>query len=183
MISSTPPLQGGTYLTDTDVKMVGLPPATTGTPDAEGRKGTLLNSRDIAALNRAREVLKRLDDAAWRRSLDYHDPYGSVTAWDLGRLSEAATAAENAIFNVLSTARTQCRVKITDAQLLGTRQPEAAQPTESAQPTEQVHRADRAQSTEVTNGRVPEQITRAREEEISPGDRPDEHLGADRPPR
>jgi hypothetical protein len=38
MISSTPPLQGGTYLTDTDVKMVGLPPATTGTPDAEGRK-------------------------------------------------------------------------------------------------------------------------------------------------
>lgn len=177
VISSTPALQRGTYLTDTDVKGCRTPPATKETPDAEGRKGTLLNSRDIAALNRAREVLKRLDDAAWRRSLGYHDPYGSVTAWDLGRLSEAATAAENAIFNVLSTARTQCRVKISDAQLAGTRQPEAAQPTEP------VHRADRAQSTEVTNGLVSEQITRAREDGTSPGDRPDERLSADRPPR
>ena len=103
-------------------------------------------------------MLKRLDDAAWRRSLDYHDPYGSVTAWDLGRLSEAASAADNAIFHVLNTARTHCRLKITDAQLVGTRQPEAAQPTKPVEPTEV------KQSTEVSNGRVPEQITPAQQD-------------------
>ena len=116
-------------------------------------------------MNRARDVLKRLDDAAWRRSLDYHDPYGSVTAWDLGRLSEAASAAENAIFHVLNTARTHCRVRITDAQLVGTWQPEAAQPTKPVEPT------DVGQSTEVTNGQVPEQVTPAPQDRKSPHDR------------
>jgi hypothetical protein len=82
-------------------------------------ENTLLNSRDIAALNRAREVLKRVEDAAWRRSLDHHNPYAPVTAWELGRLSDAATVADGAIFHVLSTARNDCRIHVTDAQLHG----------------------------------------------------------------
>jgi hypothetical protein len=81
--------------------------------------GALLNSRDIAALNRARSVLKRLEDAAWRQSLSHFDPYAPVTAWDLGRLSEAASLADDAILHVLSTARHNCQLPITDAQLLG----------------------------------------------------------------
>lgn len=83
------------------------------------KRSPLLTSRDIAALNRAREVLKRVEDAAWRRSLDQYDPFAQVTAWDLGRLSGAATAAEEALFHVLSTARTNCGVRMTDAQLRG----------------------------------------------------------------
>ncbi len=72
-------------------------------PDHEERS-TLLSSRDIAALNRARAVLKRIEDTAWRRSLNHYDPFAPVTAWDLGRLSEAASAAEGALFHVLTTA-------------------------------------------------------------------------------
>jgi hypothetical protein len=70
-------------------------------------------------LNRARSVLKRVEDAAWRRSLSHFDPYAPVTAWDLGRLSDAASVADDAILNVLSTARHNCQLTITDAQLLG----------------------------------------------------------------
>jgi hypothetical protein len=94
---------------------------------------TLLNARDIAALNRARDVLRRLEDAAWRRSLDHHDPYAAVTAWDLGRLSEAASVADDAIFHVLSTARTDCALRMTDAQLFGTENGQAAKALEAAQ--------------------------------------------------
>jgi hypothetical protein len=98
----------------------------------------LLNSRDIAALNRARNVLKRLEDAAWRRSLEHYDPYAAVTAWDLGRLSDAASAADDAIFRVLSTARVNCHLRITDDQLFGTEQahPKAAQTPEAPQSTD-----------------------------------------------
>lgn len=42
-----------------------------------------------------------------------------MTAWDLGRVSEAASAADDAIFHVLATARANCHVKMTDAQLFG----------------------------------------------------------------
>ena len=87
-------------------------------PDHEERS-TLLSSRDIAALNRARAVLKRIEDTAWRRSLNHYDPFAPVTAWDLGRLSEAASAAEGALFHVLTTARANCGVRVTDAQLYG----------------------------------------------------------------
>lgn len=79
----------------------------------------LLNSRDIATLNRARAVLKRLEQDAWKRSLSHYDPFAPVTAWDLGRLSEAASAGDDAIFHVLATARASCNVKMTDAQLHG----------------------------------------------------------------
>ena len=79
----------------------------------------LLTSRDIATLNRARAVLKRVEQAAWRRSLSHYDPFAPVTAWDLGRVSEAASAADDAIFHVLATARANCHVKLTDAQLFG----------------------------------------------------------------
>lgn len=93
--------------------------AASGSSDAaEVKRGhVLLNARDIAALIRARDVLKRLEDAAWRRSLSHFDPYASVSAWDLGRLSDAAQRADDAIFHVLSTARHSCHLKITDAQL------------------------------------------------------------------
>ena len=87
----------------------------------------MLNARDIAALIRAREVLKRVEDAAWKRSLSHFDPYASVSAWDLGRLSDAASVADDAILHVLSTARHNCHVKITDAQL-GVREPDPTQP-------------------------------------------------------
>jgi hypothetical protein len=114
----------------------------------------VLNARDIAALNRAREVLKRLEDAALDRALGEHDPYAPVAGWDLGRLSEAATAADDAILHVLRTARTYCDVKITDAQLAGraaTNRPtaRAAQPTDAAYPTD-------------AEARLPEQIADAR---------------------
>ena len=89
------------------------------TGDDHDKRSTLLTSRDIAALNRAREVLKRLEDTAWRRSLEHYDPFAQVTAWDLGRLSGAASAAEDGLFQVLSTARANCGVRMTDAQLRG----------------------------------------------------------------
>jgi hypothetical protein len=71
-------------------------------------------------LNRARNVLKRVEDAAWKRSLTEFDPYARVSAWDLGRLSDAASVADDAIFHVLSTARHNCDVGVTDAQLAAT---------------------------------------------------------------
>lgn len=97
-------------------------------------------------MNRARDVLKRLEDAALGRSLEQYDPYAPVAGWDLGRLSEAATAADDAIFHVLSIARTYCGVKITDAQLNG--RAKADQPTmQVAQPT------DATPPTDVNNSR------------------------------
>ena len=62
-------------------------------------------------------MLRRVEDAAWRRSLDHFDPYAPVSSWNLGRLSEAASGADAAIFHVLSTARNDCHVKVTDEQL------------------------------------------------------------------
>jgi hypothetical protein len=96
---------------DRGVELVHLPGA------GKEEKRALLNARDIAALIRAREVLKRVEDAAWKESLSHFDPYASVSGWDLGRLSDAASTADDAIFHVLSTARHNCHVKITDAQL------------------------------------------------------------------
>ena len=93
-------------------------------PDHEERSAPLFSSRDVAALNRARAVLKRIEDAAWRRSLDHYDPFAPVTAWDLGRLSEAASTAEGALFHLLATARANCGVKVTDAQLYGPQRPQ-----------------------------------------------------------
>ena len=89
------------------------------TGDDHEKRSALLTSRDIVALNRAREILRRLEDTAWRRSLEQYDPFADVTAWDLGRLSGAATAAEDALFQVLSTARANCGVRVTDTQLRG----------------------------------------------------------------
>ena len=100
------------------------------TGDDQGKRSTLLTSKEVAALNRAREVLKRLEDTAWRRSLEHYDPFADVTAWDLGRLSAAASAAEDALFHVLSTARANCGAKITDAQLRGTVPTSAVRPEE-----------------------------------------------------
>jgi hypothetical protein len=115
----------------------------------------VLNARDVAALNRAREVLKRLEDVALNRALGEHDPFAPVAGWDLGRLSEAATAADDAILHVLRTARTYCGVKITDAQLAG--RAAANQPTASvAQPT------DATDPTDASKACVPEQIANAR---------------------
>lgn len=106
------------------------------TTGADRRRHTLLNARDIAALNRARKVLKRLEDAAWSEALGHFDPFAPVTAWDLGRLSDAASIADDAIFHVLGTARTNCGVTMTDAQLFGTERAaeEAARPSRTAQP-------------------------------------------------
>jgi len=132
--------------------MVGLASGDDWKARADGKDRQLLNSRDIAALNRAREVLKRLEDAALGRSLGQYDPCAPVAGWDLGRLSEAATAADDAILRVLSVARTYGGVKITDAQLVGRVQ--ARQPMEQvAQPT------DATQSVEMD--RVPERIEEA----------------------
>jgi hypothetical protein len=79
----------------------------------------------------------RVEDAASRRAL-VHDPYASVTAWDLGRLSEAASVADDALFSFLSTARSHCRLNITDAQLFGPEraQTQMAREIGSAQPIE-----------------------------------------------
>ena len=98
------------------------------TGDDQDKRSTLLTSKEVAALNRAREVLKRLEDTAWRQSLEHYDPFADVTAWDLGRLSAAASAAEDALFHVLSTARANCGAKITDAQLRGTVPTSAVRP-------------------------------------------------------
>jgi hypothetical protein len=77
----------------------------------------LLNTRDIATLNRAREVLRRVEESAWESSFVHFDPYAPVTGCDLGRLLEAANVAEDAIFRVLNTARSSCHTRITDDQL------------------------------------------------------------------
>ena len=72
-----------------------------------------------------------MEDAAWKRSLSHFDPYASVSGWDLGRLSDAASVADDAIFHVLSTARHNCHVRITDAQLHAReRERESARPAE-----------------------------------------------------
>ena len=99
-------------------------------------------------MNRARDVLRRVEDAAWRRSLGQFDPYAPVSAWDLGRLSEAASVADDAIFHVLSTARTSCGLNVTDAQLAGPEraQEQAAQPLEAVQPPKPVGRPKAAQA-------------------------------------
>jgi hypothetical protein len=96
------------------------------TEDDHEKRAALLTARDIAALNKARDVVKRLENTAWRRSLEHFDPFAEVTAWDLGRLSGAASAADDALFHVLSTARSNCGVRMTNDQLRGaeaTRQP------------------------------------------------------------
>ena len=101
------------------------------------RDDSLLNARDIAALTRARTVLRRLEDAAWRRSLSHFDPYAPVSAWHLGLLSDAATVADDAILHVLSIARHNCDLKITDAQLAVTEpvKTEAPLPPEVPKPS------------------------------------------------
>ena len=104
-------------------------------------------------MNRAREVLKRLDNAALRRSLGQYDPYAPVAGWDLGRLSEAATAADDAILHVLSVAQIYGGVKIRDAQLTG--RAEARQPTERV-----LQPPDATQSTE-SKDRSPWRIAEA----------------------
>ena len=107
-------------------------------PDHEERS-PLLSSKDVAALNRARAVLKRIEDAAWRRSLNHYDPFAPVTAWDLGRLSEAASTAEGALFHLLTTARANCGVKVTDTQLYGPHRAAQEQVTEGETDVRQEH--------------------------------------------
>ena len=92
----------------------------------------------------------RVEDAASRRAL-VHDPHASVTAWDLGRLSEAASVADDALFSFLSTARSHCRLNITDAQLFG---PERAQ-TQMAREIGSAQPIDVPASTEETVARAP----------------------------
>ena len=106
------------------------------TGDDQDKRSTLLTSKEVAALNRAREVLKRLEDAAWRRSLEHYDPFADVTAWDLGRLSAAASTAEDALFHVLSTARANCGAKLSDEQLRGPTPAPAARPEPSVRDSE-----------------------------------------------
>ena len=120
------------------------------------RDDSLLNARDIAALTRARTVLRRLEDAAWRQSFSHFDPYAPVSGWHLGLLSDAATVADDAIFHVLSVARHNCNVNVTDAQLGVTEpvQTEAPPPlrgteakapdTTSRRPGRTTHRAAKA---------------------------------------
>lgn len=128
----------------------------------------MLNSRDIAALNRARDVLRRVEDAAWNRSLGHYDPYAPVSAWDLGRLSEAASVADDAIFHVLSTARTNCGLNITDEQVAGPdRAQEEAVPSPQAahlpvaQPPDAAHSPEAAEPTRVIQDRASERIADA----------------------
>lgn len=101
------------------------------------RDDALLNARDIAALNRARNVLRRLEDDAWKKALTHFDPYAPVSGWHLGLLSDAATVADDAIFHVLNIARHNCDLKITDAQLAVT-EPDrtgTALPTDAPKPS------------------------------------------------
>ena len=116
-------------------------------PDHEERS-TLLSSRDIAALNRARAVLKRIEDTAWRRSLNHYDPFAPVTAWDLGRLSEAASTAEGALFHVLTTARANCGVRVTDAQLYGSNRAQERAPETDADAGQEQEEAEQAPASE-----------------------------------
>ena len=114
----------------------------------------MLNARDIAALTRARDVLKRLEDVAANKALREHDPYAPVAGWDLGRLSEAASAADDAIVHLMSVARIYCGVKITDAQLAGR--------AEADKPTARVGQlTDATRSTDAVEDRAPEQIADA----------------------
>ena len=48
------------------------------TGDDQDKRSTLLTSKEVAALNRAREVLKRLEDTAWRQSLEHYDPFADA---------------------------------------------------------------------------------------------------------
>jgi len=154
-------------LTDNYLERGRAPSGDDGRLELTKRDRQLLNSKDIAALNRAREVLKRLDDAALRQSLGQFDPYAPVAGWDLGRLSEAATAADGAIHHVLSVARTYGGVKITDAQLDGraeARQPtgRVAHPTDSTKPIDMKDRVpERAPDAGAPNPEFPRDLRAA----------------------
>jgi hypothetical protein len=94
-------------------------------------------------------------------SLGQFDPYATVSAWDLGRLSEAASVADDAIFRFLNTARTNCGVNITDVQLVrperaqeqAVQPPEAVESPEAARPSA-AEPPETALSTNVTDGRA-----------------------------
>lgn len=73
-----------------------------------------------------------------------------MAGWDLGRLSEAATAADDAILHVLSVAQIYGGVKIRDAQLTGR--------AEARQPTKQVAQLTDASKAIEIEDRVPERI-------------------------
>jgi len=80
----------------------------------------MLTSDDITKLNEARKILKRLEDRTRDAFYDLGDTNkysGEVDGHDLGRLSEAADVAEGAIFNVLNTARSYCKVAISDGEM------------------------------------------------------------------
>lgn len=79
----------------------------------------LLSHVDIATLNAARTILKRLEkesyDQGWNAP---HGGYeGTVRAQDLGRLAQVAQTTEQAIFNVLNVANAWCDGGLTDVQL------------------------------------------------------------------
>lgn len=137
-------------------------------PDHEERS-TLLSSRDIAALNRARAVLKRVEDTAWRRSLNHYDPFAPVTAWDLGRLSEAASAAEGALFHVLTTARANCGVRVTEAQLYGsdrTQQHVVESESDAGQGQDETEQAPVSEPPTLVAATVPPDVSASRPRDV-----------------
>jgi hypothetical protein len=74
----------------------------------------LLDDSDIAVLNSARTILKRVGTAAMNASFDAERPYDGA---GLGRLAHAADDSSDAIFRAMCQANTYAGVPMSKAQL------------------------------------------------------------------
>lgn len=72
---------------------------------------TLITDTHASILKAARTVLEEIEENARKAQYD-EDLEDGVSAWDLGKLSEAADHAEEAIFNALNTANSYCGTKV-----------------------------------------------------------------------
>lgn len=84
----------------------------------------MLTRKDIRTLNKARDVLQRIQNetrrAAWHKEPDDT----KVDGYDLGRMGEAADRGEGALFNFLNVSRSYCNETISDEEMHN-RKPEA----------------------------------------------------------
>jgi hypothetical protein len=82
-----------------------------------GKEATMLSTDDIRALNEARTILKQLEADCGKRRRATPDSYTDPDGYDHGRVAEAATAAEWAIFSALNVTNA-CRVRRIPDELL-----------------------------------------------------------------
>lgn len=84
----------------------------------------MLTRKDIRTLNKARDVLQRIDKETRRAAWHIEPGDTKVDGYEFGRMGEAADRAESAIFNFLNVSRSWCDETISDEEMHN-RKPEA----------------------------------------------------------